>query len=444
MRQKRIRTQDPKRGTSFGEPMAEGIAKKIVLRRFAPEEVSFIKQRRQELIIDGMCDSRIAKVIAKETGWSASRLRLHLYRLCKKNRIPKNPNIRKRRGEYSEAETSFIKQRYEELVIQGMADKEIANIIAQEKGWAPESVYGKFWRLRRSGDLGKNPNCKETFDSDGIAFIKNKWQELAPFGMNDDRIARHIAQEKGWNKYSVGYYIRKLRSEGAIKENPNARDRYGEEGIIFIKRKWRAFARLGMNDGQIAKKIAKEKGWKSSSVASTIRSLRRNRAIGRNPNQIKQKNDFSKEELAYMKLKWQELAGQGMRDFEIVKTIVGEMGWNASTVGNAIRRLRERDEVKENPNRFSRRTFSATEVGLIKDRRQELSSQGMMDEQIKGIIAREKGWRPDSVRHIIRRLRASGELPDNPNKKWRNLAESQLLSGLLRAPEAMEKFGEQK
>jgi len=132
--------------------------------------------------------------------------------------------------------------------------------------------------------------------------------------------------------------------EGIVKKE---RHFFSESDVNFIKQRWTELSSR-MNDRQITGEIAKEKGWKAGSVMGVICRLRKIREIGENPNK-RETREFSSEEINYIKLRWIGLSVQGMNDWQIMKEIAKEKGWNAGSVWGVICRLRKIREIGENP-----------------------------------------------------------------------------------------------
>jgi len=319
--------------------------------KFKPHEISYIIKKWSELSSRGVYDSQIHIEIAKEKGWKARSIGDIIRRLRKNNEIGENPKKREVKR-YGNEEISFIKQRWIDFSSRGMKDEQISRVIAKEKGWKIVSIGCIIKRLRKNKEIDENPNKQEQFASEEINFIKQRWIELSAKGMKDPQISRVIAKEKGWKNVSIISIIKRLQKNKEIDENPNKQEKrvFSNWEINYIKQRWIDFSSRGMNDRQIHKEIAKEKGWKARSIGDIIRRLRKKKEIGDNPNK-RDKREFSNDEIGFIKRKWIDLSKQGMKDEKISKEIAKEKGWNAGSISGIVRRLRKNKDIGENPNK---------------------------------------------------------------------------------------------
>ena len=90
------------------EPLDEGLAGKK-RRRYTEEEVELIKRRYSELLVNGLNDWQISKIIGKEIGRSAGSVSSKIIKISEK-RDGENP--KKGSRYFSDKDVEFIKRRY--------------------------------------------------------------------------------------------------------------------------------------------------------------------------------------------------------------------------------------------------------------------------------------------------------------------------------------------
>ena len=194
--------------------------------------------------------------------------------------------IRKARGarNFSKQELEIIKRRREELILDGLYDSQIKVQIGKENGWNPSAIWSIIYRLSSKGEMRENPNNIKKLSLKDIEFIKKSWKEFLSLELTDTQIARRISEKQGRRIKNIVDTIRRLRSQGEIGKNPNRMGSFSRIEILYIKRQWNHLSTTGLNDFQIAENISKKKGWIASSVYKAIHRLRKEKEIGKNPN----------------------------------------------------------------------------------------------------------------------------------------------------------------
>ena len=494
-----------RRGTAKREPMADGLARKKECRRFTQEEIEWLFKRRQELIASGMKDRQIGKIVSLKMGrslgsvttliiryvnkkifpknrnntvklsheeieylkckWlelaakgkndtqiskeialsidrSESSVHRALCRLAGKKLLPGNTNNRKMFGK---AEIEIIRGRRAELISEGMKDRGIAKRIAEERGWGFPSTESRMIYLVKIGALSKNPNRFEAkdFTPAEIVTIIQKRTLLIEKGLRDEDIAHILAKDLKRAYSSVDQKIRQLRKDKKIEENPKKKKGFKKEEIEIIARRRSELVSQGLTDRGIAIRIAKELGRSFFSTYGKIEKLVEECKLPENQNKMEAK-DFSEEEKFELLHQRELLIPEGFTDLSIAKKISKGSGRNYGCVYVKIKELVRKKGLGENPNKKNTNRFSKEEIEIAVNLYHELVSTGMHDRQIARLISKKLGRSLGSINTKLSRLQKRGQLPKNPNMIVESPTENELLSGLLRAPEAMEKFGEQK
>jgi hypothetical protein len=358
MRQATARKQDskPKTGNTIRdspkELMVEGVeGKRKRNNRFTSKEVDYIIRRRNELEAEGKKDGQIAKAIAQEIQRSQGSVSYKIRQLIKEEKLEKNSNKRECRNYTSEDEAYIIKRR-RELEAKGKKDKQIARIIAKEKQWKTKSVSEKIRMLLKARKLKDNTNKKSNLTLIEDEYIIRRRNELATEGMNDGQIARIIAKGKNWRIRSVEYKIDRFIKKGKLKENKNRR---------------------------VVKK-------------------------------------FTSKHEKYLIKRRKDLEDEGKNDGQIARIIAKEKQWKLSSISNKIRLLIKTGKVRENRNKTKRRDYTFEDETYIIRKRKDLEDEGKNDGQIARIIAKEKQWNEDSSKRKIWNLVKAGKLKENKNK----------------------------
>ena len=331
--------------------------------------------------------------------------------------------VRKRKwSRYTADDIKLIKKRYYELVQEGLNDADISRRIGKELGRSAGSVEQKIKGIRKNWKVGENPNNQKEYTEEEVELIKRRYNELVGKGLNDAQIARRIIEGIDRSAASISQKLREMRESEEIGENPNNQKEYTEEEIKLIKRRYDELVREGFNDAQIARRIGKEIGRSRYSIASKIKKMREKGEIEKNPNNIK---DFSEEEIKLIKRRYTELVEEGLEDFRIFKRISKEIGRNKHSVINKIRKMREKGEVEENPNK-DRERYTNDKIELIKRRYAELVEEGFNDAEIARMIAEEVERNVRSVERKMRELREKKEIGNNPNIGSKSYTEEEI------------------
>jgi predicted transcriptional regulator len=192
---------------------------------FSDKEIVTIIFRRNELMLDGLSDARIAKQIADELPQrDYDSVEYKIRHLVKTGKLGKNPNKRKRKY-FSNDEIEILIKRRDKLVSKGLSDHSISEKIASQMERNPASVYIKIQELVKKGELKKNSNNKEKryFTNNEIEMMVRIRKKLIAQKWTDREIAGRIAEETGRSKGSVYLKIRTLVKRGVFPPNPNKR-----------------------------------------------------------------------------------------------------------------------------------------------------------------------------------------------------------------------------
>jgi len=255
---------------------------------------------------------------------------------------------KRKRRRYTPDEVRLIEKRYNELLGKGLNYEQIGEKIGKEIERSAGSVVNKIKQLRKAGEIGENPSKgKEKFSEEEIEFIKRRYAELVEKGLDDSEIGRRISKEMGRTINSVKRKIRHLRETEEIGKNPNKGVNYiREEEVELVKRRYAELVRKGLNNKEIAKKIAKELGRSLASIKYKLFKMRRNGELEENDNAQKFKK-FSEEELELIKRRYAELVEEGLGNRQIAKKIGGELGRSMGTVREKIRQIRKAGEFAD-------------------------------------------------------------------------------------------------
>ena len=320
---------------------------------FTQEETEYLIQRRKELILEGMKDWQIARKVAKEMKISMNTIIGKIRHMVRKGKLEKNLNRQEQKG-FTDREINFIIRRRKELALEGINDWQIARKVAAETGRTVGSVEVKITVLVENQSLAKNANKQEQrdFTQKDIDFIILRRKELALEGMKDQQIARKVAVEMKRKMRSVKKKIFQLVRIGEMEKNVNKQEAeiFKQEDIDFIMRRREDLTREGMNDGQIARKVAPEIGRNVGTTREKIRKLAIEGKLERNENK-KDKKCYSLEDIDFIIQIRNELAVEGMKDGQIAKIIATQTGRTAGSVVNQIIKLVRKDKLKKNENR---------------------------------------------------------------------------------------------
>jgi len=270
---------------------------------------------------------------------------------------------------------------------------------------------------------------RKRYTEEEVEIIKRRYSELLAKGLNDWQISKTIGKEIERSAGSVSSKIIKIMkiSEKGDNKNPNEGWRYfSDENIEFIKRRYLELVEEGLNDGQMARTIGRELGRSSGSIGQKLRRMRKDKIIGKNPNSRKQnRKEFSEEEIELIKIKHAELVKKGLGKWQIAKKIGKELNRSVGAVEQKIRRMTEKREIRENPNK-ERNVLSSKDIEFIKRRFVELVQEGLNDNQIGDRIGRELRIDSLTISSRIRRMRRNGELNENPNKGMRRFEKDEV------------------
>jgi len=275
---------------------------------------------------------------------------------------------------------------------------------------------------------------RKKYTAGDIELIKRRYVELVEEGLNDTEIAKKIAEKlEGRGDKSVRGKMRKLRNSGEIRENPNKECTDYTDQEIELIK--RRYIEL-VKQGLNDRKITKKISEKLERTADSVENkIQKLRNSGEiSENPNKGRINFSEEELELIKRKYAGFVEKGLNDFQIAKEIAKELGRNIGSVDYRIRRMREDGELGVNPNKGTRH-FSVEEIELIKRRYAELVKEGLNDAEIARRIGEELDRSAVSVEDKLRQLKKAGEFAD-----VETLREREDILGVV---QALEEFGEE-
>jgi len=114
------------------------------------------------------------------------------------------------------------------------------------------------------------------FTDDENELIKRMHAKLVQNGLSDKQICKKIGKELGRSTGSVDQRIRRMRKDGEIRENPNkGRKDFSTEELRLIKRRYNKLVQKGLKNAEISRRIGKELGRSTGSLANKMRQLRR-------------------------------------------------------------------------------------------------------------------------------------------------------------------------
>lgn len=420
-------------------PIVEGIKRKPRIAMSAELKERII-QRRGELMQEGLQDKTIARRIGQEMGIGWRKIHQLFMKLNGENKIPRNPNKRTTIP-FTKHDIATIRQRREELIEDGMNDAQLARIIAKEMERNPLSVDDKIRDLVKQERFVENPNNtrigKRIFwNNERIEQVGERRDELIEEGMNDARIAKVIAKERGYTKGGTYLLIRNLVKQGDFEENPNYRKGrklkkqkrragwYTVKEDALIKRRRSELIKQGMNDTDAGRELANEmKGRTAAGILCHIAKLVRLGTIEQNPNNIERRN-YSHDEVERIINRREELIALGWREMEIFDSLAEELDRTRKKILEKVAALRRAGKIGENPNRGERKDEKLARRVIQK--RIQLMKKGFNDTKIAREIAKKEGIAVTRTRRIIDESIEKGQAEENPFNKPKDLTTAQI------------------
>gem|GEM_PF-871631 len=411
-------------------------------KKYTEEEVELIMVRRAELAREGKKDKEISRIISKEMGRTPGTVRGKIKQMLGARKLSKNPNRRKR---ITKDHIMLIEKRRTELIPDGKTDSEIAGALAKELGISYNSLANKIRLLVKEGKLGANPNKQGQFNIKELEIIKRRRQEMIAEGKKDTEIGRALAEEIGRSADAIKRKMARLVDSEELGENPNRRARrsvFSRKEIEEIKTRRRELLGDGKTDTEISRILAEDIGGRPKSILWIIQKLVRAEEIERNPGVTKGVY-FTDRDIAKIKERREQLMAEGKKDSEISRILSKEMmgKWSASAIDTKIRALVRKKELRENPNKKQIESFSDDEINMIKMRREELSNEGLTDNAIFRILAKEMGRNQGSIAHVTHKCVRKGELGENPNKLGKELSVDEEKAAVQEVLDELEEFG---
>lgn len=287
----RSRTMSKRAEAVLQRPLQETIRRKQL--PFNGRELKTLKKLRAELILEGLTDWGISKRIAGELRSTPRSIDMKIRQMVAEEELPENPN---RQSGFTWPQLRIIKERRESLIYDELNDRAIAQIIAHEinarqnarpgdrKYIKPSAVYDKIRKLVKQRKLRKNPNNVKwkRFRTEEIEIIKFNRPGLIAQGMNDTDIARRIAIILKRKVTSVESKIGRMVKNEELPKNPNNETR-DEYDIDEIRRIRRELIFQGLNDSAIVKQIAEQTGKNAKKIGDVISKRVRRNDLVRNP-----------------------------------------------------------------------------------------------------------------------------------------------------------------
>jgi len=387
--------------------------------KYTPDQLEYVRNKRQELAAIGFKDSPIAKKLATEMGRNSGSIFNLICHMVKKGEIHPNPN-REPRREFSEQEIKVIKQMRQELSATGMADKRIAEKIANEMGRYAGSVEALLRGLVSKGELPHNPNKKKKLSPDEVLQIIKMRQELVVKGMRDTQIAEKIALKLGRHLGTIVSAIARYKRKGELTENPNRQKKksISKEILETIRRRRQELLVHNLNDKRISKQIAGETDLKLNSVDQIIRAMVAKGTLPENPNK-RRFTSCSQDEIRLVVRMRGTLARKGLNDGQIARTIAEKTGQKTERIRSLLKRLKSKSKLCENGNKLVRKNFTEDEIRHAITEHKRLSAEGWTDMVIGKKIAVKTKRHPNSYPDLFRRLVLDGRMAPNPNKRIR-------------------------
>jgi hypothetical protein len=376
-----------------------------------------------------MClsDEEIARRISEETGWSIESINSTCRTLVKKGKIQKNSK-RTDQKKLSEIEIETeIKRRRNALIGEGMTDRAISIIIAEDLGRRTNAVFYRILNLLRKGSIKRNTNKRVTrnYSDNDIEIIIRKRKKLISEGVADAEIARIISKVLKRSAGTVKLKIHNLIKSGKLPKNPNSPKWWTKaEEEKLIKERNRLLLE-GLKDSQIAKKFADDFGLEKHSVDHKIYLLKKQKVLGENPNK---RRNFSEQELELINRKRTEFISKGLCDNKIARELTRYVCRNNNVLYCKIRQLVKKGEFEENPHQ--QREMSAEVIDTLIKRRNELVSKGYCDSEITIKLAVELGLKQGTIKGKINFLIKKAIL--SPNENVRKLFSRKDLSQIIR------------
>jgi hypothetical protein len=398
------------------------------IKSFSNGEIQFIIRRRKELEAQGKNDGAIAKKIAQEIGRPEKSVYQKILILKNQKVLPENRN-RLKQKRYSTHEKERVRNRRNKLLLEGLNDRAISLIIANETQKSLLSIYHLIRSMVKCGDLPPNINKLEIkkYSESEKQYISEIRAKLSAQGLNNAEIAKQISEELGRPAKSIVDIIYRLEQKQEISENKNKKKgrRFTEEELEYIKTRRNELLQQGLKDGTICETISKETDRSPETLKHAINKLISQGKVSKNKNNL---IPFSKDEKRYIQRKRKELVGEGLNDTEIAQKISKETRRSKNTILGFFKRLIRSKDLSINPNRKTAKRFEAWEIVLVIKRREELEKEGDNDKQISEKVSKETERDPGSIRGLICRMVKQGKLKENKNKIIiKKLSESELL-----------------
>ena len=306
----------------------------------------------------------------------------------KKMREPLAEGIEQKGRPFTQTEIDYVISRRMGLEKEGMNEKWISEKIAGEIGRSAGSIRQMIGKLVHSRRLAENRNKLRWFSEQEIDLIIRRRIEFEEEGMNDNQIGKRIAEEMGRIASSVERKIWELVCSKRLPDNQNKQRFSGDEIALMIERR-AELEREGLNDGQIAKRIAEEIDGDAESIQAKILKLAREGRITHNKNKVWTKK-FSEEEVALIIRKGVELEKEGMTGWYVAERIAEEVGRSTGSVSNKIRELIKSGRLAENKNGLKTRPW-----GFFKN---------MSDEQLRSYARNEMAQKGIGSKNELRHL----------------------------------------
>ena len=237
-------------------------------RKLRPEDAITIRLRREQCILKGLTDWRIANLIAEELGASPRSVESRISYLVKRGELPENPNKQKKRR----IDRDRLVELRGKLLEEGLCDGAIARALAQEEeGDRLASLKTTISAMKREGEFDENPNNQVEVSSEEYRWVRKRAKELASIGLNKVSIARVLEHESERNVNAIRRIVWELEKRGQLEIRERKRMASREiEGIILRRAK---FLKAGWKDQTIANRIARDMGRKATTIKLIIHRI---------------------------------------------------------------------------------------------------------------------------------------------------------------------------
>jgi hypothetical protein len=256
-------------------------------------------------------------------------------------KVDDNGKKRKRQS-FTKGEIELMKRRRGELHAAGINDFQIGRQLAIEMGRSFPSIERKLHMLVRGGELGANKQKRiiRHFTDDEITQLCEQRNALFSENLTDMKIAKRISKNHDRHYVTIAGKIRELVATGVLQENPNASDynSFSADEIAHIIKRHTELEAQGKSNNEISHIIGGELHRTGNSIYLKMRKLVWANHLKENRNK-RAYNDFTDDEVQYIKKRRAELVAQGHTDFAIARIITPEIKGRFKLAGRTLNSL---------------------------------------------------------------------------------------------------------